>query len=97
MDIFYVIKEPLVTEKTAKEKTDISEYHFKVDSDATKIDIKRAVEAIFRVKVADVRTITVHGKAKRSTKTRRMIAAENWKKAIVILKKGNKIELFEGV
>lgn len=100
MDVYYVIKEPLVTEKATRDaqaKTDASRYFFRVDPDATKIDIRRAVETLFKVKVADVNTVTVHGKSKLNPRNRRMIREGNWKKAIVTLKKGNKIEIFEGV
>lgn len=97
MDVYFVIKEPLITEKLTLDKTDVNRYCFSVDTAATKNDVKRAVETIFKVNVTDVRTIMVHGKTKRNPRSRRQIPAQKWKKAIVTLKKGNKIELFEGV
>lgn len=96
MDLYYVIKEPLITEKITLQKGDANRYCFSVNPDATKVDIKRAVETIFKVDVTSVRTITVHSKPKRNPRSRRPTAAQSWKKAIVTLKKGNKIELFEG-
>lgn len=97
MDIFYVIKEPLVTEKITQHKGEANRYCFSVAPAASKIDIKRAVETLFKVKVVGVRTITLHGKPKFNARTRRVTPAQRWKKAIVTLKKGNKIDLFEGV
>ena len=97
MNIYDVIKAPLVTEKAALNKGEKSEYYFRVDSRATKIDIRLAVEKLFNVKIDDVRTVTMHGKARRNPRARAPMAAKSWKKAIVTLKKGSKIELFEGV
>jgi len=54
MDIYYVIKEPLVTEKVTQQKGEANRYCFKVDQAATKIDIRRAVESLFSVKVSSV-------------------------------------------
>jgi len=97
MDIYYIIKKPLITEKITLQKGEHNLYGFQVDPAATKIDIKRAVEEIFKVNVTDVRTIMVHGKPVRNTRSRKAIPGGKWKKAIVTLKKGEKIELFEGV
>jgi large subunit ribosomal protein L23 len=97
MDIYYVIKEPLVTEKVTLQKGEANRYCFSVNPDATKVDIRRAVEILFKVKVTDVRTVTLHGKPRFNARARRTIPAQKWKKAIVTLIKGNKIDLFEGV
>lgn len=97
MDIYYVIKEPLVTEKMTSKAGEDSRYCFKVDTGATKDDVKRAVETIFNVKVSQVRTLIMKGKTRLNPKTRRPIKRNVFKKAIVTLKKGNKIQLFEGV
>ncbi len=97
MDIYYVIKEPLITEKMAAQAGEDSRYCFKVDTGATKDDVKRAVETIFNVKVAQVRTLIMKGKTRLNPRTRRPIKSNVFKKAIVTLKKGNKIQLFEGV
>ena len=96
MNLFYVIKEPLITEKVANVKGETNRYAFRVDPGATKIDIRRAIETIFKVGVENVRTISVRGKSKLNPRNRRTIRAHNWKKAIITLKKGAKIELFEG-
>ena len=97
MDIYYVIKEPLVTEKVTQQKGEANRYCFKVDQAATKIDIRRAVESLFSVKVSSVRTVTLRSKPKFNMRSRSMAKAHIWKKAIVTLKKGSKIELFECV
>jgi len=92
-----VIKEPLVTEKMTSMAGAGSRYCFKVDTGATKDDVKRAVETIFNVKVSAVRTLIMKGKTRLNPKTRRPIKRNVFKKAFVTLKKGNKIQLFEGV
>jgi len=68
---------------------------FEVHQDANKIEIRRAVEALFTVKVADVRTQVVRGKVKRMG--RFVGQRAGWKKAIITLQAGSKIEFFEGV
>ena len=91
--MYYVIKRPLVTEKNSilAEK---GVYVFEVDSVATKKDIKTAVEKYFRVKVASVNTANCRGRAKRTKFGVGSPVA--WKKAMVRLKAGEKIGLFEG-
>lgn len=91
--MYYVIKRPLVTEKNSflAEK---GVYVFEVDKTATKKDIKAAVEKYFRVKVADVNTATCRGRSKRTKFG--VSKPASWKKAMVRLKAGEKISLFEG-
>lgn len=95
MNLFEVIKRPLVTEKSNLAKEAFNKYSFEVAVDATKIDVKRAVESLFKVSVVDVKTSNVRGKLKRVGRT--VGRASNQKKAIVTLKEGDKIEIFEGV
>jgi large subunit ribosomal protein L23 len=64
-----------------------------VDRDANKIEIKQAVETLFKVKVSDVRTVNVAGKMKRFGKT--SAKRSNWKKAYVTLQEGQSIDFFE--
>ncbi len=95
METFQVIKKPLVTEKGAVLREVYGTYAFQVDRRANKHQIKGAVEQLFNVHVTQVRTLIVRGKIKRvgrSTGKR-----SNWKKALVTLKQGEKIEFFEGV
>ena len=86
---------PVVTEKTTELKDRTRTLCFRVHPDANKIDVKRAVEALFKVKVAGVRTIHVAGKLKRRGKSQGY--QSDWKKAYVTLREGEKmIEYFEG-
>ena len=91
--MYYVIKRPLVTEKNSI-LAERGVYVFEVAKEATKGDIKKAVEKYFRVKVASVNTSICRGRAKR-TKVG-IGKVPTWKKALVRLGKGEKISLFEG-
>jgi large subunit ribosomal protein L23 len=84
-----VLKLPVITEKSTFEKEKLLTLTFKVARDANKIDIKAAVEKIFKVKVASVRTATFHGKLRRQG--RFAGRRPDWKKAYVTLKKGEKM------
>ena len=91
-----VIRRPLITEKSTLLRDDKNVVAFEVDRRANKIDVKRAVEAQFKVKVAEVRIALVHGKIRRQGK----FAGQrpDWKKAYVRLVAGEKpIEFFEGM
>ena len=91
-----VLRAPVITEKSTFVKDKLHTLTFRVARDATKLEIKAAVERIFKVKVDSVRTATFHGKIRRQGrfKGRR----PDWKKAYVKLKAGEKpIELFEGL
>ena len=90
-----IIRKVLITEKGTALRELRNQYHFQVARDANKIEIKRAVETIFSVKVAEVRTLQMHGKAKRQG--RWLGRRSDWKKAIVTLKPDQKIELFEQI
>jgi large subunit ribosomal protein L23 len=92
--MFEIIKKPLVSEKNAGHAEDDNTYAFEVDLKASKLDIKRAIEKSFRVKVEDVRTMICRGRYFR--KQMRMGPPKLWKKALVKLKSGEKISLFEG-
>ncbi len=90
-----VIRRPLITEKATRVKEEANAVAFEVDRRATKQQVQDAVEKIFKVKVVDVRTMNIPGKPKR----RGLVVGRRpgWKKAIVVLKGGDKIEFFEGV
>ncbi len=95
MDIYSVVKKPLVTEKSTVARDEGNKYIFEVDRRATKIEIRNAVEKIFKVKVINVRTMNFIGKKKRLG---RIIGSRSdWKKAVVTLAPGSSIEVFEGV
>ncbi|RMH15581.1 MAG: 50S ribosomal protein L23 [Acidobacteria bacterium] len=96
MRIQEVIRRPLITEKSTLQRELGGIYAFEVARGANKIEIKRAVEAQFNVKVAEVRTVAMHGKVRRQG--RFAGRRPDWKKAYVRLVAGEKpIELFEGV
>ena len=88
------IVRPLITEKTSAAYQNRSEYAFEVHPDATKPQIRSAIEQLFGVKVTDVWTMNVRGKEKRMGRT--VGRRPNWKKAIVKLREGDTIEIFEG-
>ena len=90
-----IIKRPLITEKTSIQKEGHNQVTFEVDPRSNRIEIKRAVENIFNVNVAGVRTLQVKGKVKR--RGRVLGKRRNWKKAIVTLMPGERIDFFEGV
>ena len=90
-----IVRRALISEKGTKVRERENSYFFEVAPDANKIQVKQAVEAIFQVKVESVRTLRVHGKPKRMG--RYAGHRPDWKKAIVTLKKGQTIELFEQV
>jgi large subunit ribosomal protein L23 len=90
-----IVKRALITEKGTQIRERENGYLFEVARDANKIEIRHAIESIFPVKVESVRTLRVHGKPKRMG--RYAGHRPDWKKAIVTLKKGQTIELFEQV
>jgi len=93
MNIYDVIKKPLVTEKTTVEKDDKNVISFVVNGAANKIEIKAAVEKLFNAQVAAVNTVNVAGKTKRTAKG--IGKRSNWKKAYVTLKEGSNVDFFE--
>ena len=94
MRIQDVIRRPLITEKSSVQREGLNILALEVDSRANKIEIRRAVEAQFKVKVAEVRVDNCHGKVRRQG--RFAGRRPDWKKAYVVLKKGEKmIEFFE--
>lgn len=93
MNIYSVIKKPHVTEKTSLGSDSTNTVSIVVNKDANKIEIKQAVETLFKVKVADVRTVNVAGKVKRVG--RNIGKRPNWKKAYVTLQEGQSIDFFE--
>ena len=90
-----IIIRPLITEKTSIQKEMFNQVTFEVDRRANRIEVKRAIETIFKVRVAGVKTMQITGKTKqrgRITGKRR-----DWKKAIVTLLPGERIDFFDGV
>ncbi len=90
-----IIKKPLITEKTSIQKEMHNQITFEVDRLANRIEIKRAIESIFNVRVAEVKTMQIKGKTKQ--RGRIIGKRRDWKKAIVRLVPGERIDFFEGV
>jgi large subunit ribosomal protein L23 len=90
--IYNVIKRPVISEKSTALAEIAGRYVFEVATEANKQEIRDAVQSLFNVKVREVRTMTVHGKVKRvgAHTTKR----PNWKKALVTLAEGQKIDFF---
>ena len=89
-----VIIRPLITEKTSIQKELNNQLSFEVDRRANRIEIKQAIESIFNVRVAAVKTMQITGKIKR--RGRITGKRRDWKKAIVKLMPGERIDFFEG-
>jgi len=90
-----IIRRPIVTEKTTDLREDANQIVFEVAEDANKIEIKQAIESLFKITVLQVRTLKVKGKKRRVG--RNIGKKPDWKKAVVKLKPGDTIEIFEGV
>jgi large subunit ribosomal protein L23 len=95
MDIYKIIKKPSLTEKSGMVREQGNFYTFHVDKDASKKEIKLAVQELFKVRVIRVNTVNMPGKSKRFGKS--ASKAKGFKKAIVKLQKDDKIEIVEGV
>jgi large subunit ribosomal protein L23 len=94
MHLYEVLRRPLITEKSTELQAQ-SKYAFEIADEANKPQVKQAVEKAFKVKVTGVNVMTVPGKTRRVG--RRQVQTPSWKKAIVTLQPGDKIEFFEGV
>ncbi len=94
MHIYEVLRRPLITEKSTALQA-MNKYAFEVADGANKPMVKQAVEKAFKVTVTGVNVVTMRGKTRRMG--RREITTNPWKKAVVTLKAGDKIEFFEGV
>ncbi len=95
MDQYRIIRRPIITEKGTILKDENNQVVFEVARDANKSEIKKAVETLFKVSVVSVRTQNRPGKRKRMGRT--LGRRRNWKKAIITLKQGSRVDFFEGV
>ena len=95
MDIYQIIKEPHITEKGNLKKELFNQITLKVDKRANKVEVRKAVEMLFKKKVLEVNTINMKGKKRRVG--RNIGKKPDWKKAIVKLAPGENIEFFEGM
>ncbi|MBM4372270.1 MAG: 50S ribosomal protein L23 [Deltaproteobacteria bacterium] len=94
-ELHRVLKRPVLSEKADLQRESDRKYCFEVEKTANKMDVRMAVESLFKVKVASVNTEVVRGKDRRVGRT--MGRRPNWKKACVTLQEGFSIDLFEGV
>lgn len=94
MIVHDIIRRPLITEKTTIQKDEFNQFSFEVAPKANRIEVKRAVEEVFGVRVSTVRTMQIRGKQKR--RGRILGRRRSWKKAVVTLMPGERIEFFEG-
>lgn len=94
MHLHEILRRPLVTEKNAVLQS-VGKYSFEVDKRANKLQIKNAVETAFKVTVLGVNVLNMPGKTKRMG--RREVHTPAWKKAVVTLKAGDKLDLFENI
>lgn len=92
--LYSIIRKPLFTEKGTNLKESMNKILVEVDGEANKLQIKKAIEELFKVKVDKVSTITVHGKWKRYGKF--LGKRSDRKKALITLKKGEKLDFIEG-
>lgn len=95
LEEYRIIRRPIVTEKGSALKDENNQLVFEVALDANKPEIRKAVEKIFKVTVLSVRTQNRQGKRKRMGRS--VGRRRNWKKAVVTLKEGDRIDFFEGV
>jgi large subunit ribosomal protein L23 len=94
-DLYRIVKRPLITERGTHLKEKENKYLFEVAKGANKLEIKKAIESLFRVHVTSVHTLSMRGKEK---KVGRFAGkTPDWKKAMVTLREGDSIELVEGV
>ena len=92
---YRILKGPINTEKTDIQKEKANQVTIEVEPSANRIEIKKAVEKVFNVRVKSVRTINIQGKIKR--RGRIIGKRQDWKKAIITLMPGHRINFFEGV
>jgi len=95
MHPYEVLRRPVVTEKTSRQAAELNQYTFEVDLRANKVQVKEAVETAFGVRVLGVNLLKMRGKTRRVG--RHVTRTPAWKKAIVTLAPGDRIEVFEGV
>jgi large subunit ribosomal protein L23 len=96
--IHEILRRPLVTEKTNYQSNKLSQYSFEVAKDATRTMVKDAVETMFEVDVIRVNMLNMPAKRGRKARSRRLLVRKaGFKKAVVTLAEGQKLEIFEGV
>jgi len=95
MNVGDILLKPIITEKSLRQVGEENKYSFKVARRATKKQIKKAIEELYKVKVLAVNIANFPGKTRRLLKTRKEFKSAGWKKAVVKLAEGQKIDVFE--
>jgi len=94
MNLKDVLRKPIITEKSTQ-GTALGKFVFEVDRRSTKTEIKRAIKKFFGVSPVSIQTANVKGKVKQIRGQRRKVKRPDWKKAIISLKEGEKIDIFD--
>lgn len=98
MTIFDILRRPLITEKSARQSSLLNQYVFEVELNATKDQVRDAIEVLFDVEVEKVNVMVVPAKRKRVGRGRRQVTRRKmYKKAVVTLAPGQTIDVFEGI
>lgn len=97
MNPYKVLIQPVDTEKTRFQASELGQYTFEVAPSTNKIEVKRAVESVFGVNVVDVRILVVPAKVSRRHGRRMITRRTPWKKAVVTVAPGQRLDVFEGV
>jgi large subunit ribosomal protein L23 len=92
MNPLSVLERPVLSEKSLELRDSLNQYTFRVNSGATSIEVKKALESLYGVKVLDVRTLVTRGKVK--SRGQKIFKRSNFKKAVVTLEKGAKLPIF---
>ena len=95
--VYDILRRPIITEKSSFQSSKLGQYAFEVDRKATKAQIKEAVETMFDVSVQRVNVMNVPAKRTRRRNRRLKVRRPGYKKAIVVLAEGDRIDVFEGV
>ena len=97
MNPYEIVIQPIDTEKTRYQASELGQYTFEVHLGANKIEIKKAIEAIYDVDVVGVNTMIMPAKMSGRYGRRRIVRRPAWKKAVVVVAEGQRLEVFEGV
>jgi large subunit ribosomal protein L23 len=97
MNPYEIIIRPIDTEKTRYQASELGQYAFEVNPGANKIEIKQAIEEIYEVDVTSVNTMVMPAKATRRRGRSRVVRRSAWKKAVITLEEGQRLDVFEGV
>ena len=97
MNPYKIVIRPIDTEKTRYQASELGQYTFEVDRRANKIEVRQAIEAIYDTSVVAVNVMNMPAKASKRRGRRRMVRRPQWKKAVVTVAEGQRLDVFEGV